>query len=220
LLRHPSAPYVAPFAVFIILLSVTRQVRLGWWEFPLWLVAMGLAIWCCSRGVIDLRSPFWLQSSGLGLLVFAVWIAPDALISGYREHWLFQNPITGSLGSTLDPALRNDWSVLALRTFRAVVIVPVVEELFWRAWLMRWLISADFGKLPLGAWSASAFWITALLFAAEHGPYWEVGLVAGIAYNGWMVRTRSLGDCILAHAVTNAALSFYTIATGKWEFWF
>ena len=197
-----------------------RLIPLGWWEFPLWLVVMGVTVWFCSREVLDLRSPFWGRSCILGLVVFAVWIGPEALIPGYREHWLFQNPITGSLWGTLDPALRDDGWVLALRTLRAVFIAPIVEELFWRAWLMRWLIDSDFRRLPLGAWSASSFCISAVLFAAEHGPYWEVGLLAGLAYNGWMVRTRSLGDCILAHGVTNAALSFYTIATGKWEFWF
>jgi len=59
-------------------------------------------------------------------------------------------------------------------------------------WLMRWLISPQFEKVPLGAYQAGAFWITAVLFASEHGPYWDVGLVAGVAYNWWMVRTRSL----------------------------
>ena len=72
-----------------------------------------------------------------------------------------------------------NWPVLALRLFRAVVIVPVVEELFWRAWLMRWLIDADFEKVPLGAYAPRAFWIVALLFASEHGPYWDVGLACG-----------------------------------------
>jgi hypothetical protein len=99
------------------------------------------------------------------------------------------------------------------------VLVPIIEELFWRGWLMRWLIDADFRKVPLGSYSGRAFWITALLFASEHGPYWEVGLLAGIAYNWWILRTRTLGDCIIAHAVTNAALSAYVIAAGKWQYW-
>jgi CAAX prenyl protease-like protein len=102
---------------------------------------------------------------------------------------------------------------------RAVVIVPVVEELFWRAWLMRWLIDNDFEKVPLGKYAAQSFWIVAVLFASEHGSYWDVGLIAGIAYNWWMVRTKSLGDLILAHAVTNFMLSTYVIAFGKWEYW-
>ena len=100
-----------------------------------------------------------------------------------------------------------------------MVFVPILEELFWRGWLMRWLISPQFEKVPLGAYQAGAFWITAALFASEHGPYWDVGLIAGIAYNWWMVRTRSLGDCILAHAVTNACLCGYVVATRHWEYW-
>jgi membrane protease YdiL (CAAX protease family) len=59
----------------------------------------------------------------------------------------------------------------------------------------------------------------AVLFAAEHGSYWDVGLVAGILFNYWMVRTRSLGDLILSHAVANLSLSAYVIASGKWEYW-
>jgi CAAX prenyl protease-like protein len=100
-----------------------------------------------------------------------------------------------------------------------VVIVPIVEELFWRAWLMRWAISPDFEKVPLGSYSAFAFWITAILFASEHGPYWDVGLITGIIYNAWMIRTKSVADCILMHAVTNGILSGYVIATAQWQYW-
>jgi hypothetical protein len=46
-----------------------------------------------------------------------------------------------------------------------------------------------------------------------------VGLVCGIIYNAWMLRTRSLGDLILAHSVTNLALSLYVIGTARWMFW-
>jgi hypothetical protein len=84
---------------------------------------------------------------------------------------------------------------------------------------MRWIINPDFEKVPLGAYARGAFWITAVLFATEHGPLWDVGLAAGIAYNWWIVRTRSLGDCILAHGVTNACLSGFVIAAGRWQYW-
>jgi CAAX prenyl protease-like protein len=125
----------------------------------------------------------------------------------------------GSVRSSIHAGALADPMVLAFRAFRAVVLVAIIEELFWRGWLMRWIIRTDFWRVPLGAWSASAFWITAILFASEHGPYWDVGLATGVVYNWWMVRTRSLGDCILMHATTNAALSAYVIATGKWEYW-
>jgi uncharacterized protein len=100
-----------------------------------------------------------------------------------------------------------------------VLIVPVVEELFWRAWLMRWLINTDFQQVKLGTYSPLAFWVTAVLFASEHGPYWDVGLLTGIIYNSWMIRTKSVGNCILMHAVTNGALSAYVIATAQWQYW-
>jgi hypothetical protein len=99
-------------------------------------------------------------------------------------------------------------------------VVPVIEELFWRGWLMRWLIdSRNFEKVPIGTYQWAAFWLVAVLFAAEHGPYWEVGLLAGIAYNYWLTRTRNLADCILAHAVTNAALGIFVLGTGEWQYW-
>jgi len=109
--------------------------------------------------------------------------------------------------------------MLVLRTMRAALLVPVLEELFWRGWLPRWLQDNRFWRVPLGTYTTFAFWGTALLFAAEHGPFWEVGLVCGVIYNWWMRRTGSLGDLILTHAVTNLALSVLTILTARWVFW-
>jgi len=102
---------------------------------------------------------------------------------------------------------------------RAALVVPVIEELFWRAWLMRWLVNSDFRMVRLGTYAPLAFWLSAVLFASEHGSFWDVGLIAGIVYNFWMIRTRSVADCILAHAVTNAALSVYVIAGHHWQYW-
>jgi CAAX prenyl protease-like protein len=109
--------------------------------------------------------------------------------------------------------------VLAWRTARAVLIVPVAEELFWRGWLLRWLINSDFQKVPLGAYAPFSFWIAAVLFASEHGPYWDVGLVTGVIYNWWMIRSKSVASCVLMHAVTNGLLSAYVIVYNQWQYW-
>jgi CAAX prenyl protease-like protein len=184
---------------------------------------MTAVLWFVLRGpfrpALDLRVRHLAATVAIGVAVFALWIAPDLLIPGYRHFRLFDNAVTGRAATSLSASATIDWPVLALRMIRAVVIVPIVEELFWRAWLMRWLIDSDFQKVPLGKYTAFSFWTVAVLFASEHGPYWDVGLVAGIIYNWWMVRTRSLGDLILAHAVTNFVLSAYVIAAGKWEYW-
>jgi CAAX prenyl protease-like protein len=180
---------------------------------------MAAVLWFIARPVIDLRIRHLAATLLIGLAVLAIWIAPDVLISGYRHFWLFENAVMGKAASSLSTVVALSWPLLALRMVRAVVIVPIVEELFWRAWLMRWIINNDFEKVPLGKYAAASFWIVAVLFASEHGSYWDVGLAAGIIYNLWMVRTRSLGDLILAHAVTNFGLSAYVIAFGKWEYW-
>jgi CAAX prenyl protease-like protein len=160
-----------------------------------------------------------LLSILVGLAVFLLWIAPDILIPNYRTSPLFANTFVGHLHSSLSAqALSSPW-VLIWRTGRAVLIVPVVEELFWRGWMMRWIIHTDFEKVRFGTYAPAAFWITAILFASEHGPYWDVGLLTGILYNLWMIRTKSLADCILMHAVTNGVLSAYVIATGQWQYW-
>jgi hypothetical protein len=152
------------------------------------------------------------------VVVFLIWVAPDALF-GYRQFWLFENSVMGKAVTNIDPALRSNLLFLTLRAAGSTLLVPIIEELFWRAWLMRWLVNPDFRKVPLGTYQPVAFWLTAILFASEHGPYWEVGLAAGIIYNWWMIRTRSLGDCILAHAVTNGVLAIFVITTGAWRYW-
>jgi CAAX prenyl protease-like protein len=218
--RYPSLPYVFPFACFLCLLALSPYVAfLGRWEFPLRVGILTVVLFVFSRHVIDLRVAHFWSSLALGVAVFAIWIAPDLLIPGYRTHWLFQNSVTGKIHSSIPVDLTSDKLVLVLRTARAVLLVPIIEELFWRSWLLRWLISVDFRKVPLGAYSPQAMWISAILFASEHGPYWDVGLIAGLLYNWWMIRTKSLGDCIFAHAVTNGCLSAYVLLAGKWEYW-
>jgi uncharacterized protein len=217
-----SIPYVAPFIVFFALLLSSDYLHgvFGEWEYPFRVTILALVLYVFSRNVIDLRVRRIGVALVVGVVVFAIWVAPDLLIPGYRDYWVFQNPLTGSLRSSIPADLRQSLLVLVFRTLRATLIVPIIEELFWRAWLMRWLIAPDFETVPLGTYTASSMWISAVMFASEHGPYWEVGLIAGLAYNLLMVRTKSLGDCILAHAVTNGALCLFVIATGRWEYWF
>jgi CAAX prenyl protease-like protein len=218
--RYPSFPYVAPFGVFLGLLALHSVIPMAdMTDQALRLVVTAAALWFFSRPVLDFRVRHRLASVFIGLLVFVLWIAPDLLFPGYRQHWLFQNPLVGTPHSTLATGSQTQPAVLALRAVRAAVVVPIIEELFWRAWLMRWVIQPDFEKVPLGAYTPLSFWVAAGLFASEHGSYWEVGLVAGVIYNWWMIRTKSLGDLILTHAVTNACLSGYVIYAGKWEYW-
>jgi CAAX prenyl protease-like protein len=217
----PSSPaYVAPFAAFLVFLGARNLIAGGpAVEYPLRVVVVAAVALVFSRHVLSFRTSRPLASAALGTAVFVVWIGPDLMFPQLREHWLFDNPVTGTARSSLPAEVRGSLWFLAWRTAGCALLVPVIEELFWRAWLMRRLVAADFRSVPLGAYSALSFWATAILFACEHGPYWDVGLLAGMAYNWWMVRTRSLGDCILAHAVTNACLAAWVVSTGQFQYW-
>lgn len=211
--------WVGPFAVFMAWLALNKYIPL---ENPLKEIVRDIVVLASivvfSRRVIPRRAPYWMGSIGLGLAVCILWIAPDVLMPGWRDHWVFQNGITGKLSLSIPP---NELSplMLVLRTVRAALLVPILEELFWRGWLPRYIQSNRFWEIPMGQYTPLAFWATALLFAAEHGPYWEVGLLCGIIYNLWMRHTKSLGDLVLTHAVTNLALSAYVIVTEDWRFW-
>jgi uncharacterized protein len=218
--NHAALPYVAPFAVFIVYLvlqTVFPQATQLILTCRFFTVLTVIAL--VSRRVTPWRPSRALSSTLLGVLVFLIWIGPDVLWPGYRTHWFFHNSITGVNESSLPAYLKGDLWFLVLRTISSTFLVAILEELFWRGWMMRWIISKDFESVPMGRYTAAAFWTVAVLFASEHGPYWDVGLAAGILYNWWLIRTRNLADCILAHAVTNGCLAAYVLSTRSWQYW-
>jgi len=213
--------YTLPFAVFLALLALNQVVPVPAWVRFVLPLAVILTV---SRSVLrsdKLRQP--LLSVLLGLAVFAIWVGPDILVPTWHQHWLFSNTIVGHPAGSTPPADQHNRMFLIWRILVSAVAVPILEELFWRGWLMRWLIKAPngqpFTKVPLGQYQAQAFWIVAALFASEHGSYWDVGLITGVIYNWWMVKTKSLWSCILMHAVTNGALAWYVITQEKWQYW-
>lgn len=219
--QYPSLAWIAPFGVFMLLLAVSPMLAIPQpWESIVRVGILVAVIVAFSGSILrTLRIENWLGSIALGIAVCALWVAPDMLIPGWRNSIIFQNGLTGTLKNSIAPAELSDPLVLTLRFARAALLVPILEELFWRGWLPRYIVNNDWQKVPLGTFTRGAFIITAVLFAAEHGPYWEVGLLCGLIYNWWMMRTKSLGDIILVHAVTNAALSEFVLVTKRWEYW-
>ncbi len=151
-----------------------------------------------------------LVSIFTGIAVFLLWINmdfPSAAIgtpSGFNPD-LFQ-------GNTARISL------MAARLSGAVIVVPLMEELFWRSFFIRYLIDQDFSKVPLGLFTWPSFLVTAVFFGLEHNlPL--AGIMAGIAYSMLLYYTRSISHCIVAHAVTNLALGIYVMQTGNWHFW-
>jgi CAAX prenyl protease-like protein len=178
------------------------------------------AILSVSRPALSGRPSKPLLSILLGIAVFVLWVGPDFLFPSWHHFFLFDNGIVGHPAGNTAPAQKSDPVFLLFRILISVIAVPVLEELFWRGWLMRWLIDSNhFERIALGAFTPLAFWATAALFGSEHGSFWDVGFLTGILYNAWMVRTRNLWDCILAHAVTNGVLAAYVVLAGQWQYW-
>jgi CAAX prenyl protease-like protein len=158
------------------------------------------------------RGSIVAASVALGLAVCAAWV----LIHEYVPY-----PPLGSR-TAFDPTPLQGtalWPLfLAVRFYGLVVMVPVMEEIFWRSFLLRYLTDQDFRRLPMGTFSASALAIMTSASALAH-PEWLVAIVASLAYAFWLRGTRSLLGAVVAHATTNAALGIYVLATGKWGYW-
>ena len=145
-----------------------------------------------------------------GLLVLMEWVFLEGRYPQFFSSGSAYNPLsgTGSLGVFL----------LVFRIAGAVAVVPFMEELFFRSFVWRWIINQDFRAVPVGQFEVKAFFIVVALFGLEHAR-WLPGIIAGIIY-GWLVwRYRSLWPAIIAHAVTNAGLAGYVVATGSYEYW-
>lgn len=152
-------------------------------------------------------------AAGAGLLVFALWASPQVAFHRPARLDGFDPNVFGG-----HPALY--WGELALRFVRLVVVVPLLEEIFWRGFLLRFLIREEFETVPFGTYSRKANALVALGFMLEHAVTdWPAALAAGVLYNMVAFRTRSLSSCILAHAFTNALLGAYIMSTGQWGFW-
>jgi CAAX prenyl protease-like protein len=107
---------------------------------------------------------------------------------------------------------------IAIRLLGSSIVVPVMEELFWRSFLLRYLVNPDFRQVPLGTFTASALAISVALFGVEHNQ-WFAGMVAGLLYTLLLYRTKSLFSCIVAHTVTNFLLGVYVLTTQQWQYW-
>lgn len=208
--------YWAPIVLFGALTVVDSNVPVAW--FPAaylvkaLLVTASLAIFRGPLADIRIDLKVVAPSMAIGLAVCVLWIGIDRMI-----------PYTHiGTRTAFDPTSlhSSSWWItfLTVRLYGLVVMVPVMEEIFWRSFLLRYLTNPDFQRLPVGTFSASALWLMVAASALAH-PEWLVAVVASLAYAFWLRRTRSLFGAIVAHATTNAALGVYVLATGSWQYW-
>jgi len=199
----PWLPYVAPFAVYMLFLTIESSRNLTW-VYPIKTIAVAATLLFFWRNYDELRPCFSLLAGAVGLVAIIIWI----WIEPYYPKW-------GSAPG-FDPTGKP--AFLGFRVFGAVAVVPIMEELFWRAFLIRWLVHPDFKRVPLGTFTWPSFAITVALFGVEHYQ-WLAGLICGALYNWLYYRSKNVFACVIAHAVSNAALAAWVLTQGDWKFW-
>lgn len=214
---HAAFPRAVPFALFIGFLVLRGEVS-GFdtrWLYPVQVSVVALALVVFWPRYDELRCApparlgSWLLAVGVGTAVFVAWI------NLYRG-WA----VVGDPGPGFDP--RDDGQInvflLASRLSGAALVVPVMEELFWRSLVMRWIDRQAFLAVDPRAVSARAVLVNSAVFAVEHHQ-WFAGFLAGVGY-AWVYRASgNLWMPVLAHAVTNGLLGAWVTLTRSWHFW-
>lgn len=243
--ERPDVPYMAPFMMFLLLLTLNDAL-----PYPLRPVAIAIrgilpafAFYLFRRHYPPLGKPHWIIAIIVGVAVAIGWVV--------GQHF-FNNIHVGSrsLGGRLflfpgqphpsDPRLGPDiehqipispiswWLQAVLRIVVSATTVPIVEEIFWRAFLLRAFIDWDrFNRIPLGQFSWLAFLGTSLISIFEHPDNWGVSILCWIVYNGLMYWKKSVTCLILTHGITNLVLYTWVVWGGThshypdyyWLFW-
>jgi CAAX prenyl protease-like protein len=112
------------------------------------------------------------------------------------------------------------YSFLAIRFVGLVLVVPVIEEMFYRAWLMRVVMDdSPWWQIPFGVVDRKAVAVGILVPALVH-PGEILAAVAWFGMVTWlMIRTKNIWDCVAAHAATNLLLGIYVLAFEEWQLW-
>jgi CAAX prenyl protease-like protein len=205
----PWFAYVAPMAIYMAFLLAQSNANLVW-VYPAKIVAVAAALIYFRKQYDELRPNVSLLAVLVGLVAIAVWIGIDPLYH-HLGHAMPFDPTT--IGSVAQRSL-----FITFRVVGAVIVVPVMEELFWRAFLIRWLVNEDFKSVPVGMFTWTSFGVTVALFGAEHSE-WLAGLICGALYNWLYYKRKDVFSCVVAHVVSNAALAAWVLARGDWRFW-
>jgi uncharacterized protein len=211
--------YILPMGIFLALTGVS-----GKWPdaFPLIylvktiLTAAALALlW---RNYTTIRWNHWWLGILLGVVGIFQWIGMQLLL---QKYFSFFRPSGESFNPQTyfhDAGMRD--AFIAVRLIGAVLVVPVMEELFWRDFLWRQILAPnDFKLAAVGEWAWSSFLIVAVAFCVVHGNWWPTAIVWGLMIGALLVYTKSLGACIIMHATTNLLLGLYVLHTHDWSFW-
>ena len=179
-------------------------------------------IWIVRPHIPEMRWQIGWEAVVVGVAVFAIWVG----LGGFFR-WLGLDPSFSELKlstKSWNPLVTYGdgsplaWFFIGVRIFGATIVVPLLEEVFFRSFLYRYLAKPDFQTVPLGQFLLVPFLVTSAVFGFEHRE-WLAGILCGFAYQGLVCRKKRLGDAIAAHALTNFLLGLWVVWKGAWSFW-
>lgn len=208
--ENPTAAYLMPLVALLAAGTIAHALSGGFetW-YGLRLLAGGTALALCWRrlGTLDWR--FGWKGLVAGAAVFVFWIAAAhvSIRAGGMPLALARMPA----------AERILW--VTIRAGTAILVVPIIEEVAYRGYLLRRLVAADFEAVPWTSPGWAALALSAVLFGAAHGILWWPAVGAGMVYGLLLTRTGRIGEAVAAHAVTNALLALAVLGFGQWQLW-
>jgi len=212
----PEFARIAPFAVFVGLTFL--QGRLGptsvFWVYLLKSVVGGWMIWEARPFVQELSWKISWSALITGVLVFIAWVGLEGHYPRLARSESGWNPNTQfGAGSTMAGFYT------LVRVVGSSLVVPPVEEIFYRSFLYRYFVKPDFLTIPLARFHTLSFIVTSVIFGLAHPDRWIPGIFCGLAYQWLVISNKRLGDAITAHAVTNLLLGIWVVWKGAWNFW-
>jgi len=215
--RHPEAPWWRrdpAQLVYPIQTLVTLGLLVYYWKFFTFRWSLKWSAIAVAFAAVGIG--FWLLPS----MVYDAIGSPEKSGAWYESFGVVERSDGFNPGIFEAPAAY--WTSLIMRFLRAVVIVALVEEIFWRGFLMRFVLDweGDYWKQPFGRGSWKSFLIVTALFMSAHAPSDYAGaFVYGSMTYLLCVWSKSLGACVVMHATANLLMGIYIMNTGKYGLW-
>jgi len=208
--RNIAAVYLLPFLMVLLASLLARAASGGFdWLYPLRLVVAVVMLWIFRAEYrrLDWRCS-WLGPLA-GAAVFALWLGLS------RRHG--GADVLGMQLARLAPWQHIGW--IATRALAAVVTVPIVEELAFRGYIARRVMSDDVEAVPFRRLSVLAIAVSAVLFGALHGNMWIAGTIAGVVFALVTKLRGRLGEAVAAHATANLLIAAWVLVRGDYRMW-
>ena len=212
----PEYARVAPFVIFVVLTALQGQFgeESRYWLYLFKTVVGAWLIWEMRPFVQEMRWSISWEAVVVGVAIFAIWIGLDGLYPRLSEAEAVWNP-----PKRFGEGSAAAWLYIGVRILGSSIVVPPLEEVFYRSFLYRYFVKLDFLAMPLNRFHALSFVVTSAIFGLMHPDRWLAGILCGLAYQWLAIRKNRLGDAMIAHGITNCLLGLWIVWKGAWNFW-